>query len=79
MDAVRISLTFLDVLPITTFETTNIPIQAKKMSIQCVSEKPNGIMLKIGNSKQWTKHKLALEIPKISKTIIDCFFILFEF
>lgn len=52
IDTTSKSLILNGVLLKTIFETTNIPIHAKKISIQWLFVNPIGIMLKTGNSKQ---------------------------
>lgn len=48
----RIYFTFLVAWLIKTFETTNIPMQAKSKSIKALSENPNGMIVSIGKTIQ---------------------------
>jgi hypothetical protein len=75
----RITLTNLKVWLSKIFETTNIPMHKKNTSIQWLCENAIGIMLNTGKNMQCTRHKLALEIPKISKTDVDLLFNFFYF
>jgi len=75
IENIKMHFTLLVAGLIRTFETTNIPMHAKMASIKALSENPKGITVKIGNTIQCNKHKVALEIPKISYGLVVLFFI----
>ena len=59
----------------TIFNTMQSDIAVKKRSILWLLPKPKGRIVKSGKMRQCTRQSVALDIPKKSKTMVDCFFI----
>ena len=48
---------------------------AKAKSIHGLWLTPKGMRVNSGNARQWTRQRVALDIPKISKEAVEVFFI----